>query len=170
MNRKNYKLGRNDSTLGKKPFSRERQPKLNTKVNSNNISSKSTKLKVKAKSNSNRLTGDRAEAQVDREFKIVAEIKVEETKNSGALNFDGDRLIHLSDIAGDYIRAEVKKRKSTGFTIVKKHWEDICRKALLHGGLPALINLNEEDQMLITMELKDLTSILKNYKNGKQSD
>ena len=128
----------------------------------------STELKVHAKSGSTRLIGDRAEALVDKVFRDHG-LTVEETKNSGATNFDGDRLIHISSVEGDYLRTEIKKRRSTGFTVQKDHWEDIKRKALMHQGPPAIISVNEDDNMLITLNVKDFAQIIQNLKNGLSS-
>jgi hypothetical protein len=117
------------------------------------------KLKVHAKSGSTRELGDITESRVDKVFKDY-KFNIEETKNSGATHFDGDRLIHLSSVQGDYLRAEIKKRNASGFTINKEHWEMIKKKALMHGGIPTLINVNAEDEMLITMNLKDFAEML----------
>ena len=132
----------------------------NTKLSSERtkLEKGSTELKVSAKAGSTRLIGDLEEAQVIHTFE-KANLLVEETQNSGATNFDGDLVVKCID--PDYIRAEVKFRNVSGFTIQKNHWHDIKRKSLKFGGTPALITVNKDREKLITMDLNDLALILK---------
>jgi hypothetical protein len=116
-----------------------------------------TSLKVKAKAGSTRLLGDKKEAQVQHTFETL-KIHIQETQNSGATNEDGDLLITTTE--PDYLRAEVKYRNTDGFTVNKKHWHDIKKKALTHGGTPALITINKSDEKLITMSLEDLALLI----------
>jgi hypothetical protein len=115
-------------------------------------------LTTHAKSGSTRELGDIAEAQMKHE--IDKSLRIEDTRNSGALFYDGDFKIYLSDTAGDYLRCEGKFRNSSGFTISKKHWSDIKEKANKHGGIPALITQNKEKEVLITMSLKQLSNMV----------
>jgi hypothetical protein len=112
---------------------------------------------VKAKAGSTRLLGDKKEAQAQHTFES-AKIKIEETKNSGATNEDGDMLIYTTE--PDYLRAEVKFRNTDGFTINKKHWNDIKKKSLKWGGTPALITINKSDEKLITLSVEDLALLI----------
>ena len=130
---------------------------------SSKLEKKATQLKVKAKAGSTRLLGDKKEAQVQLTFES-ASIQIEETKNSGATNEDGDLLITTT--APDYIRAEVKYRNVDGFTINKKHWHDIKKKALRWGGTPALVTMNKSDEKLITMSLEDLALLIQGMTNS----
>ena len=116
-----------------------------------------THLKVGAKKGSMRLLGDKEEAKVQDVFNKL-NFNTVETANSGATNYDGDLLIYTSRT--DYIRSEIKYRNSDGFTVVKKHWEDIKKKALFHGGTPALITINKSKEQLITMNTRDLALLL----------
>ena len=154
--RRNNTLNAN-STLGKKAVLKQPDRKENLCSNSVKLTAGTTSLKKRAKAGSTRLLGDRKEALVSHSFE-KAKLLVEETQNSGATNFDGDMLI--STIKPDYIRSEVKYRNTDGFTVVKEHWEDIKRKALTHGGTPALITVNKSDEKLITMSVDDLALLL----------
>lgn len=108
---------------------------------------------------STRLIGDKAEAQVAHVLKQSG-LDVEATRNSGALKNDGDLVINLSDVDGDYIRAECKHRGTSGFTVTKKHWEQIKQKANKHGGIPALVIHNKDGDSLVVMNLNQLTTII----------
>jgi hypothetical protein len=115
-------------------------------------------LMTHAKSGSTREIGDVAESQMKHE--IDKSLRIEDTRNSGALFYDGDFKICLSDTSGDYLRCEGKFRNSSGFTVSKKHWNDIKEKANKHGGIPALITQNKEKEVLVTMSLKQLSHMV----------
>jgi len=131
--------------------------KLNTSVGG---------LTTHASVGSTRLVGDTAEAQV-RHVLGQAGLRVVETRNSGALYFDGDMCISMDNTDGNYIRAECKHRNTSGFTISKDHWSDIKSKSVKHGGTPALILHNKEGEMLVTMELRHFANIVGNLCHTK---
>jgi hypothetical protein len=139
---------------------------LKSKHQKTSISSNSKLEKGRARTGSTRLLGDMKEAILNNLVKDKG-FKLEETQNSGATNFDGDSLIHLSDVEGDYFRSEVKYRNTSGFTVKKEHWETIVKKSLIHGGVPSLVTVNKEDQVLITLKVSDLLDILSQERNKK---
>jgi len=151
------------SLLEKKPWSvttEKSKPgfhKTNLCSRSSTLARGRTELKVGAKAGSTRLAGDLQEAQVQHIFETLG-FDIKETANSGAKNFDGDILIFCNK--PDFIRAEVKFRNTSGFTISKNHWKEIKHKSLLNGGTPALITINNEKEQLITMNTKDLALLL----------
>jgi len=131
--------------------------KANLSSGSSTLKRGRTELKVSAKKGSTRLVGDKEEAQVQHVFERLG-FAIEETRNSGAKDFDGDLVIHTK--APDYIRAEVKYRNTKGFTINKTHWKDIQAKSIMHGGTPALITVNKDKEQLITLKVEDLALLI----------
>lgn len=123
------------------------------------LTSSSGGLVTHARDGSTRRVGDIAEAHVAHTLEKGG-IETKATRNSGAMSCDGDLCIKMSDVDGDYIRAECKHRNTEGFTINKDHWNEIKSKAIKHGGVPALITSNSNGEALITMDLTHFTTIL----------
>jgi len=142
------------SKLGPKPQERS-VGNTNQLKKSSTINRSKTKLITHAKEGSTRRIGDKAEAQMKHE--VCPSISIEDTRNSGALHYDGDFLLHLSQVVGDYVRCEGKFRKTSGFTISKKHWSEIKEKSMKHGGIPAIVTQNVDGEVLITMSLKQFS-------------
>jgi len=131
--------------------------------NSTKLETRSTELRVKPKTGSSRLEGDRQQWIVTQVFDDLG-IEVKETQNSGATNYDGDLVIQVPTI--DNIRAECKYRNTDGFTVSKKHWKEIQKKSLKHGGCPGLITINKSGQALVTMDVKDLAQLISSANKG----
>lgn len=144
------------STLERKPNTLSQRGTLQT---SSGLSHGKVKLVKHASVGSSRRVGDKAEYQVSHVLE-QAGLRVDQTRNSGALKYDGDMIIKLSNVDGDYIRAECKHRNTSGFTVAKAHWNDIKKKANSHGGLPALVVHNQDGESMIVMDLKHFSTII----------
>ena len=120
-----------------------------------------------ANSKTTRGVGDRSESRILRAFKSSL-ISAEETKNSGATRKDGDIKAFVCKDDETYIRGEAKYRNSDGWTLTKKHWEEITEKCLVHGGIPALFTENKSQKCFITMDLKHFLELISSYREDDE--
>lgn len=85
--------------------------------------------------------------------------KIKKTRNSGALHGDGDLVI---DYKSNKIMIEAKNSgREKGLGISESDWNKICDEAQKRFGTPALVTRKKDGDVLVTMRLKDILSLLK---------
>lgn len=77
------------------------------------------------------------------------------TKNSGAST-------QIADILNKYFFIEAKKRNTENITIKAKVWDKLCNEIPVGSlKIPLYINQNVHNETLVTLDLKDFVSLLK---------
>jgi len=87
-------------------------------------------------------------------------ITTKATKNSGAAKIDGDFSAFIFGDDNVFLRCEGKHRNTEGWSINKDHWVRHTDKCLKHGGIPALIVENKDNQSFINLRLEDFVQII----------